>query len=76
MTVHYIDVGQGEAILIELPRAAIMIDAGGEDTGDSRFRVHLLDYLNRIFARRMDLNHTIDVLIVTHPHLDHTRCLM
>jgi beta-lactamase superfamily II metal-dependent hydrolase len=75
MTVHYIDVGQGEAILIELPKAAIMIDAGGEDTGDSRFRDHLLDYLARVFERRRELNNTIDVLIVTHPHLDHTRYL-
>jgi beta-lactamase superfamily II metal-dependent hydrolase len=75
MTVHYIDVGQGDAILIELPKAAIMIDAGGEDTGDSRFRDHLLDYLNKMFDRRKDLNYTIDVLIVTHPHLDHTRYL-
>jgi len=76
MTVHYIDVGQGDAILIEFPKAAIMIDAGGEDTGDSRVRDHLLGYLSEFFAKRPALNRTIHTIIITHPHIDHTKYLL
>src|SRR5689334_8640335 len=75
MTVHYIDVGQGDAILIEFPKAAIMIDAGGEDTGDTRFRDHLLERLNELFKRRGESERVIDAIIITHPHLDHTSYL-
>ncbi|HKP82078.1 MAG TPA: MBL fold metallo-hydrolase [Pyrinomonadaceae bacterium] len=75
MTVHYIDVGEGDAILIEFPKAAIMIDAGGEDQSDSSARRHLLKYLNAFFTRRRDLNGTIHTIIITHPHIDHTRYL-
>jgi beta-lactamase superfamily II metal-dependent hydrolase len=75
MAVHYIDVGQGDAILIEFPRAAIMIDVGGEDTGDTRVRDHLLNYLKNFFDRRRDLNSTFEAVIITHAHIDHTRFL-
>jgi beta-lactamase superfamily II metal-dependent hydrolase len=75
MAVHYIDVGQGDAILIEFPRAAIMIDAGGEDSGDNRVRDHLLNYLTRFFEQRRHLENTIDTVIITHAHIDHTRFL-
>ncbi len=32
MKVHVIDVGQAESILLEFKTAAVLIDAGGEDT--------------------------------------------
>lgn len=82
-TAHYIDVGQAESILLEFKTAAILIDAGGEDTGDTRDRDHLIDYLNRFFQRRRDLRENTGAqrgilysLIISHPHIDHTRHLM
>ncbi|HEX5733938.1 MAG TPA: MBL fold metallo-hydrolase [Blastocatellia bacterium] len=76
MKVHYINVGQAESILLEFKSAAVLIDAGGENTGDTRDRDHLVGYLNTFFQRRSDLNRTIHSLIVSHPHVDHTRLLM
>lgn len=73
---HYINVGQAESILLELKSAAILIDAGAEDTGDTRDRDHLISYLNRFFTGRPDLNQTIYSLIISHPHIDHTRSIM
>ena len=76
MAVHYIDVGQGDAILIEFPKAVVMIDAGGEETGDFRVRDHLLDYIRQFFAERPHLNRTIHTIIITHSHIDHTKHLL
>jgi beta-lactamase superfamily II metal-dependent hydrolase len=75
MKVHVIDVGQAESILLEFPTAALLIDAGGEDTGDNRDRDHLIGYLDRFFQRRTDLNRTLHGVIVSHPHIDHTKHL-
>ncbi len=59
--VHYIDVGQGDAILIQLSTGEnILIDAGEVDKGQV-----VLDYL---MANQVN---TIDYLIATHPHSDH-----
>jgi competence protein ComEC len=74
--IHVFDVGQGDAILLEFKSAAILIDAGGEATGDDRYKNHFLSDLNAFFARRIDLNRTLQAVIVTHPHIDHTRFLM
>lgn len=77
MKAHFINVGQAESILLEFRTAAILIDAGGEDTGnDNRDRRRLMDYLGRFFDRRTDLNRTLLSVIVSHPHIDHTRLLM
>ena len=76
MKAHFIDVGQAEAILLEFQTAAVLIDAGGEDTGTSRDRDHLLGYLDEFFERRSDLNRTLYSVIISHPHLDHTRLLV
>lgn len=76
MRVHYINVGQGDAILIELQRAAILIDAGGETVYDRDLSDNLISYLNKFFEKRTQLDRTIDIVIITHPHLDHTKRLV
>ncbi len=75
MRVHFIDVGQGAATLVELPCGAMLIDAGGEDSEEGTFHSNevLLRYLGAFFARRADLNHRLDVVLLTHPHIDHVR---
>ena len=74
--VHYINVGQASSALLEFPSGAILIDAGGEETGDTTDRDHLTGYLDRFFAQRTDLGKTLASVIISHPHIDHTRHLM
>lgn len=74
--VHFINVGQAEAILLEFQHEAVLIDAGGEDTIDNRDRTRLFRYLDNFFERRADLDKTIHTIIISHPHLDHTRLLI
>jgi competence protein ComEC len=76
ISVHHINVGQADATLLELKTAAILIDAGASNTGDDRDRDHLIGYLDSFFQRRSDLNRTLYSLIVTHPHIDHTRSIL
>jgi len=80
MRVHIIDVGQGDAALVEFPCGAILIDTGGEQwlTEDGQAvlydsNVSLYAYLNWFFNHRPDLDRRLDVLFLTHPHKDHTR---
>ena len=73
MRVHFIDVGQGLCALIEFPCGAMLVDAGGEDNPGADGNARLLAYLEAFFARRSDLHRTLDLLAVTHPHIDHTR---
>lgn len=79
MRVHVLDVGQGEAILVEFPCGAMLIDTGGEVTPASEDAPAfdsddaLESQLRAFFAGRPDLDHTLDLLVLTHPHLDHTR---
>lgn len=70
---HFIDVGQGLAVLLEFPCGAALIDTGGEL--DARFdsNAALQGYLDAFFARRTDLKNTLELLLLTHPHVDHTR---
>lgn len=72
MAVHYINVDQGAAALIEFPCAAIMIDAGGRNAAST---THLMNYLSAFFARRTDLNNRIATIFITHTHIDHNRAL-
>jgi competence protein ComEC len=76
MTVHLIDVGQGAATLLEFSCGAVLVDTGGETNASFDSGQALLDYLNAFFARRSDLNQTLDALYLTHPHIDHTRNVM
>ncbi len=73
MRAHFINVGQGAAALLEFPCGVVMIDAGAQD---DEYQTKLMDYLARFFKRRKDLNNTIDLVMVTHPHVDHNQALM
>lgn len=78
--VHFIDVGQGAATLVEFACGAILVDTGGERWPSDEQRparydsnVSLYSYLNWFFNHRPDLNRRLDALFITHPHADHTR---
>lgn len=61
LIIHYIDVGQADSILVELPKnRTLLIDAGNNSDGNM-----LIDYLEK---ENID---NIDYLIGTHPHADH-----
>lgn len=61
LVVHYLDVGQGDATLIELPNEqVVLIDGGTRGKGPV-----VADYLNQLHIEH------IDYLIATHPHEDH-----
>lgn len=70
--IHFIDIGQGLSVLLEFPCGAALIDAGGEVDSHYDSDKALTDYLDAFFARRADLNKTLDLLWLTHPHIDHT----
>ena len=72
MRVHFINVGQGCATLIEFPCAAILVDAGGENNSLFNASDSLQAYLEDFFDERTDLNHTLQCVYLTHPHADHT----
>jgi competence protein ComEC len=76
MKIHVVDVGQADSILLEFKSAAILVDAGGESTGDDRDKEHLLSQLNAFFSGRPDLHKTLYAVIVSHAHIDHTKLLM
>ena len=60
MSVHFIDVGQGDSILIQQGSASILIDAGGNAKGSQ-----VVSYLEKQGITRLDY------VIGTHPHEDH-----
>jgi len=60
LTIKFIDVGQGEAILIALPEKTVLIDAG--PTGSAPKIAQVLQELGR---------DKIDYLVATHPDEDH-----
>lgn len=73
MRAHYINVGQGSAVLLEFSCGAALIDTGGEKNDDFDSVEALQTYLDGFFARRTDLRKTLDLLLITHAHIDHTR---
>lgn len=61
LSVHYLDVGQGDSIFIELPNQKCMLI----DAGENMYGKSITEYIN-------NLGYTnIDYLVATHPHADH-----
>ena len=61
LSVHFLDVGQGDSIFIELPdERTMLIDAGDRGCGDK-----IVQYINNEGYSK------VDFLIATHPHADH-----
>lgn len=61
LAVHFLDVGQGDSIFIEMPDSKTMlIDAGENMLGKS-----IMNYINTLGYGK------IDYLVATHPHADH-----
>ena len=58
LKVHFIDVGQGDAILIDLAETEILIDGGDRSPG-------VVSYL------RNYVDGPLEVIVATHPHADH-----
>jgi competence protein ComEC len=67
MYAHYINVGQANAMLLEFPKGAVLVDAGAQDDMLSNLTI----FLNQFFARRTDLNRTLNAVFITHQHKDH-----
>ena len=61
LTVHFLDVGQADATLIQLPNGQVMLIDGGESKNDNS----ILRYIRNLNITK------IDYLIATHPHADH-----
>ena len=72
LAVHFINVGQGDAILIQTPQKKnILIDGGGTPFTDFDVGKHIVvPYLRRLGINRVDL------LFLTHPDLDHLEGLL
>ena len=65
--VHFIDIGQGDAIAVMLPDGkTFLIDAGSGTSVSAATRTEYMNYLSDILA--IDV---VDYLLVTHPDSDH-----
>ena len=61
LRVHFLDIGQGDSTLVQLPNNQVALIDGGKQT-DGEF---LVDYIKKLNISK------IDYLIATHPHADH-----
>lgn len=61
LKIHFLDVGQGDAIFIELPNnETLLIDAG-----EAKYQKKVLNYIEKLNYEK------IDYVVGTHPHTDH-----
>jgi competence protein ComEC len=72
MTVHVLSAGQALATLIEFPCGMMMIDTGSQDAAHED---RIVSYIDKVFASRPDLPKTLQLVLITHNHIDHTRSL-
>lgn len=59
--------------MLKFPCGAVLIDTGGEQNELFDSNKALLAHLDAFFERRKDLQRTLDLLLITHPHIDHNR---
>lgn len=59
--IHFLDVGQGDSIFLELPNQETMLIDAGESNQSSK----IIHYIENLGYRK------IDYVIATHPHTDH-----
>lgn len=60
LTVHFLDVGQGDSVLVQFSDKNILIDGGESDMG------------NRVVSYLRDHGvSSLDLVVATHPHSDH-----
>ena len=70
LEVHFIDIGQGDAIVVRLPDGKdMLIDAGSGTSASNATKQKYLSYLAQL---NID---TIDFLMVTHPDSDHVNMM-
>jgi competence protein ComEC len=66
LEIHFIDVGQGDAVAIRTPADRwILVDAGPRDEGFDAGERRVLPFLRSRGAER------VEALVLTHPHADH-----
>ena len=58
LTIHFVDVGQGDSILVDLGETEVLIDGGDKLPG-------VVAYLNGF------VDGALEVMVATHPHADH-----
>lgn len=64
--IHFIDVGQGDAALIETPDgSSVLVDGGGRPVGSDPGLNRVVPYLRHRGIRRLD------AVVLTHPDYDH-----
>lgn len=61
LSVHFLDVGQGDSIFAELPNGESML----VDAGDNYYGENIIKYIESEGFKK------IDYLVATHPHADH-----
>jgi len=64
LSVHFLDVGQGDSVVIQLPDGKVVVI----DSGDAMFFPRIRNYL---VSRVVNLGGRIDYVIATHAHADH-----
>ena len=69
--IHFINVGQGDAILCQFSDGVnVLIDGGSTSSGLAEIRTNFLEYLFSV-----GVVDTIDYMIITHPDTDHYNML-
>jgi len=66
LQVHFVDVGQGDCIMINLPDGKNMIIDSGDN--NSTISSHMIAYANEYIVKD---NEVVDYLVLTHAHADH-----
>lgn len=69
MVVHFIDVGQGDCQLIQIPSSDGTVFNLLIDSGESSQSETVISYIDSLGIT------TLDAILVTHPHADHMGCM-